>query len=458
MSNTFSFVRSRRSPRLPRIAAVLSLVLVGAAAQEPSPPRLEDRLIEVLQENKAISPEQAEELRRVAADYRRDEERRLRREVEVERELDQAGSKLAERAVRTEYRGKGLRFRTADDAASLEIGARIQVRYEHSFGEDDPSDDDQPSFEVARARLWFAGHVLDRRLRYRVMFDVAGSGVDTEVGFLNIVDDFTSDERFVSLRDAWLSYEIDPALSFRAGQFKTPYSRQALTGVGDQLFIERAITDDAFAPGRDVGVQAFGGIGGDDDDLFTYAAGVFNGEGPNRSNNDRGLAYAVRLALNPWGAPSEFEGDFKRSKSFKASLGVNAALHQNDGHRGRGEDRRLGADLAARYAGFSLSGEAHWLEEDAVSGDDPTAYGWLVQAGYALVEDRLEIALRAANVDWHDHGGADDARREYLIALDWYLDGHAVKWQLDFGRVEEHEGDGDVQDEWRLRLQFQLTF
>jgi len=452
-------IRPQMRPTLGVWIVVTVLSAANSRAQDAAPPRLEDRLIEVLRENRTITEAQATDLRRVAEDYRRDEERRLRRDAGLDREIDVLADRLAEDAVRSQYfRGKGLRFTSADPDASLEIGLRLQVRFTQALGEDAPGDDDEPQFAVPRARLSLGGHAFDPRLRYRFLFDFAGTNVDTPVSFPGISDDVSSDARFADLKDAYLAYAFDPALTIRAGQFKTPYSRQALTGAGDLIFVDRAITDKVFPLGRDVGVMAHGGFGGGADDLVAYSFGVFNGEGDNRSNDDRGLAYAARLAVSPFGEVPYTEGNLRRTEAFQATIGINAQLHQDDAHSGLGEDRAIGADLAARYAGVSLLAELHFREDDAVAGDDPSAVGWLAQVGYVLIQDRLELALRASSIDWDDNGTGNSARRESLVALSWYLDGHAVKWQADFGRVEDRDGDGSAADEWRFRLQFQLTF
>ncbi len=441
------------------IAVVVAWIGGALVAQDTTPPRLEDRLIEVLRENRTITEAQAEDLRRVAVDYRCDEERRFRRETGLDREIDVVADRLAEDAVRSQYfRGKGIRFASTDPDASLEIGLRLQFRFTQSLGEDAPGDDDETQFSVPRARLSLGGHAFDPRLRYRILSDFAGTTVDTAVSFPGLADDFSSDARFADLKDAYVAYAFDPAFMIRGGQFKAPYSRQSLTGAGDLVLVDRAITDKVFPLGRELGVMAHGGVGGAADDVFTYALGVFNGEGDNRSNDDRGLAYAARLTVSPFGEVPYTQGDLRRSESFQATLGLNALLHQNDGQVGLGEDRAIGADVAARYAGVSLLTELHVREDAAVVGDDPSAVGWLAQVGYALVADRLEIALRVATIEWDDNGTGDSARRESLVALSWYLDGHAVKWQADFGRVEDRDGDGSAADEWRFRVQFQLTF
>ena len=88
-----------------------------------------------------------------------------------------------------------------------------------------------------------------------------------------------------------------------------------------------------------------------------------------------------------------------------------------------------------------------------------------------IVPQRFEIGVRAANVDWDGTTAiapvtvpTNSASREYLLLLAYYWHEHDMKIQLDFGRVENHfaaDADGpnaNDLDEWRGRMQFQLTF
>lgn len=202
-----------------------------------------------------------------------------------------------------------------------------------------------------------------------------------------------------------------------------------------------------------------GGLLGEDDDVLEYAAGVFDGDGENRANDDKGLLWAGRLSLSPFGGLPYREGDLGRSGKFKVALGLSAWFHQDDNHAGEGDDWSAAADLAARYEGWFLLTELHYAEANGFPLDDPRAVGWHAQLGYTLIEDTLDLAVRVSEVAWDDNEDRDSGRREYLVVLGWFLEGHDLKVQTDFGRVEDHQGDQeDNQDGWRFRTQLQLTF
>ncbi|NRA97957.1 MAG: hypothetical protein HRU14_17305, partial [Planctomycetes bacterium] len=99
----------------------------------------------------------------------------------------------------------------------------------------------------------------------------------------------------------------------------------------------------------------------------------------------------------------------------------------------------------------------HYSEFDDTPRDDE-ALGWLAQLGYFVVPETFEIAVRAANIDWQHNGNGNSARREYLVVLGYFWRAHDLKLQMDFGRIEDHEGDFEDTDEWRLRLQLQVIF
>lgn len=444
------------------LVIVLFSTVNSVLAQSEGTRRVELKLLEILRQNGVISEAQAEDVRKLADELRKEEDDEEAREKALHVEVTKTTEKLEERAVSIEHRpGSGVRFRNEPKAFELSIRGRIQFRFTADFfGENAETDDDNEfDFAVAQARLDFRGHAFDESLRYKLLMDLAGDTADTEVNFLNIIDDFESKNRLVVLKDAYLEFAEWEAFRIRGGQFRVPYSRATLTGSGSLEFVDRSILHRVFSPNRDVGLMIFGSMFGEDSDVLEYAFGIFNGEGDNRDNDDKGLLWAGRVAVHPFGELAYTEGDLKRSGKFKAALGINAFIHQDDQHADAGDVLSFGADLAARYAGFFSTAEVHYREEDQVAADDPRAFGWSAQLGAMLIEDALEIAIRAANIDWDNNGNRNSAAREYLMALGYYLDGHDLKVQADFGYIEDHEGrKEDHRDEWRLRMQVQLAF
>ncbi|MAB90209.1 MAG: hypothetical protein CMJ90_12220 [Planctomycetes bacterium] len=437
-------------------ACALFVFSAGLAAQTPQ--TVEGRLLEMLRENGLISATQFEELSGIAA------EMRLEQDV-VERvaaQVDEMISHLQDEPPVTRYRrSRGWTWESPNGKFRMSLGGRLQVRFTNDFWDKNAETDDEnePDFDVPRARVIMRGNAFSKDIKYKLQFDIAGDEADTEVQpLLGDPVLYKSDNELSELKDAYFQYERWDWMKIRWGQFKVPYSRHFLTSSGELQFVDRSETDKVFTPGRDVGVMISGKAGGADDELFEYYLAAFDGDGENRTNDDHGLLYALRLAVNPLGGVAYTETDVKHSDDFRFALGVNGWLHQDDNHADEGDDWSVGGDLAAFWNGFSLLVEFHYSEMDDVPRDDE-ALGWLAQLGYFVVPETFEIALRAASIDWEHNGNGNSARREYLVVLGYFWRDHDLKAQMDFGRIEDHEGDpDDNRDEWRLRLQLQVIF
>ena len=440
--------------------ASILVVSAGAFGQGTESQSIEGRLLDLLRDKGVINDAEHAELIEV--------EREMRGNDDIERalggQIETLMASLEDTSPRVSYKtGKGVAFTTSDDAFSLRIGARIQVRFTYDFWDDNPNTDDEsePDFDVQRARLTFSGNAFEKYIKFKFQVDVAGDEADTTVSYPGGGSSgFSSKNRLTELKDAFVDFAKWSEFSLRFGQFKTPYSRQQLTSSGKLEFTERSIINKAFGRGRDNGLMVFGTAGSEENSkLLEYYMGIFDGEGENKTNNDKGLMYVARIAVNPFGPVSYAQSDTKHTQDFVLGVGANVWLHQDDNHAGADDDWAVGFDIAAFWQGFFATVELHFRENGVSGGPDVESWGWLAQAGYFLIPHELEISVLAANVDWDNNGSGSAAQREYLMALGYFWAEHNMKIQLDFGRVEHHFGDHSKnQDDWRLRLQFQLVF
>lgn len=402
------------------------LFAAGIRAQEATP-TVAERLIDVLTANGTLDTEDGVTLRLIA-----DARRRAAR-------LDESVDELVARS------GRGARWTTTDERFSLRIGGRIMLRFSH--------EDRTPDFRTRAARVRFDGHVFDKWLTYRLQLNVAGDEADTTVSGATV----SSSNELAETKDAYVDAAFATSLNLRAGQFKVPYSRQAITGQARMQFVDRAVTNQVFGRGRDVGMMLHGTGLGERDDILEWRLGAFDGEGENRTNDDAGLLWVGRVAAHPFGAVAYRESDVGQSDSVRLAIAANAWVHQDDGHANAGDDWAIGVDAALRWRGLFILGELHWREDARAPGPDAEALGWLVQLGWFVVPDTLELGVRTAHVDWDHNGDGDAALREYLFVVGWFSHAHDLKVQVDFGHVEEHAGDRDDNvDGWRLRVQLQL--
>lgn len=459
-------------------AAVCAAAAETAYAQEAGPESVDGKLLEILRKRGIVTETEYADLKRLESDLRKDADR----DAKLDLRVDEMTARMVQDAPKTAYKpGTGFGFKTADGDFSLNIGGRLQTRFTYEFESDTDGDgasqDDLPNFDTPRARLWFKGNAFDPALTYEFQFDVAGdvpkgsvapTTVVTGVDFSNSTTttastSFSGSDRLVELKDAYLNYEISgKALQVKAGQFKAPYSRQQMTSSGRQMFVDRAPTDRFFAPGRQKGANLWGSFLGEKDDLLEWYAGAFDGEGENLVNNDEGLMWVGRLAVNPFGGMAYSEADLRAEENrgkFLMAVAVNGWYHQDDGRTAANADSwSIGADVAAAYMGFFVGAEAHYRENDrSTPPSDMRLTGWHGELGYNFTP-QWNVAIRYSEVDW-DNPTSNSADREYLVGVGYFWHEHNLKFQLDFGRVENRFTTfSSVDDQTVLRLQAQLIF
>jgi phosphate-selective porin len=99
----------------------------------------------------------------------------------------------------------------------------------------------------------------------------------------------------VSLTDAYIRW-AHQAFGVQVGQFKTPFTREYLTGIADLETLDRSTAVDSLAPKRDIGLLADYQFG----KHLLVTAGAFNGEGQNvTANRDSTLLGVARAAVKP---------------------------------------------------------------------------------------------------------------------------------------------------------------
>ncbi len=140
------------------------------------------------------------------------------------------------------------------DLFELRIGGLLQVDYRY-FSYDSNADPDKNKFDIRRARLLLTGH-LYRRFFYKFQYEFQGAGSR-------------------NLLDAYVDTRVLPFISFRVGQFKEPFSLEQYTADKNIPFAERAMGY-YLTPGRDVGLMAHASFW---KDRIYYGIGIFNGDG-----------------------------------------------------------------------------------------------------------------------------------------------------------------------------------
>jgi phosphate-selective porin OprO/OprP len=360
---------------------------------------------------------------------------------------------------------RGFAFRTSDGLFELAIGFNLQLRFTRfDFDAVPGAAEDADEFRVRRFKLYLTGFAFDPRLTYR--FQVAFENVTTQKLLLD---------------DAWLNYKFADEIAVQAGQSKTPYSREELHNDGAIEFTERAAAVDAFKPGRDIGAGLLGSIS---NGLFSYMAGVFNGEGQSTLRASDHVMPMLRLVVNPVGEMGHGEADLEGHANPALSLGVDGftnTLHKisdnllesnvpnytspvgwlgrNVGLFETGENifiESASADVQFEWRGLSVQGEYFWGHaEGDTSGAILRAYGWYGQAGYFILPHKLDLGVRYSVVE-ANRATPNDVNSVFTAAPTWYFRGNNVKLQLDYSRTHRQRPAGEAATDQLIRLQVQL--
>jgi phosphate-selective porin OprO/OprP len=361
--------------------------------------------------------------------------------------------------------------------AYLELSNRVQVRYTHESPDKNSAilagtpaaGDDRDSFRIRRAKMklegWFwippnvaPGPNLLPKLSYELQLNWPGVSTAGNPGAM--------------LEDATLMFDPVGNGKFRvvAGQFKVPYGRQEMTSSGNQQFVDRALVSNEYARGRDTGVAVQGAVM---QNKLEYRFGVFNGAGLTRTTNDNDTVQINgRLMWQPNGSQAlgqrawisgalYSESDFESTTVPIYALGVQ--FERNDFHRTTTADD-LKSDVISfdgiyKYKGFSSVGEFFYRNREPEQAPKFGSNGGYIQVGKMLNQFRTwEAAFRYGKRDPSDLIGSDSVT-EIRGAVNYYYRRHALKLQMDFGRVETGRGSTlDPRKDYEFRTQAQFIF
>ncbi len=362
---------------------------------------------------------------------------------------------------------KGFFIQSPDGAWRMAIGGHLQVRLEDV---EQSGADPERAMSLRRARLRFGGHLWSDSLGYKV-----------QAAF---------DEGTVGLKDYYLDAGLLPGLVLRIGQFKRPYSRQQLTSGSKMEFIERAVTDEAFASGRDIGLMLHDAF--ESSPTWEWALGVFNGTGERPRTTLSALATAApagaggsgsvgglgalgglaslsvtnvpkrarpavvaRVGWNQGGIAGYSEGDLEGDGDSGAlRVAVGASVHVDLGLADDGPGIAEGeVDFCVKTGGFAVTGAAFAGRGLGVRDGEAKSFdtvGGHLQAS-RVFGGRYEIALRGADVMPIDDG---DSTVEAAVAFSLYLRGHALAWQNEVATIKEGSRPLELQSRSQLQVAF----
>jgi hypothetical protein len=383
---------------------------------------------------------------------------------------------------------------------------------------------ERSGFDSGNTQIWLGGHVfgpgLTFKLRGRFTND---SSVDLLV---NPTRPTETGSGVLTLDDAWARMELDHNWFVRVGQFRLPFSREELVDPEYQFAVDRSIVSYSLGLGYSQGIEldyitdfwraqaAFSDGGNDQVGGQTKLVGT---EPANRPWNYNPTDWSLtgRVEFKPFGEWRDFDSFTSRPGSdFGMLFGFGAhwqSTHPDYGptniipnftNQGDNEWLMMTADASLNFGGASLFSSFTWSYTDSESAfygggftfannsvrDVGAANKWalVVQGGFYLMPKielfaRYELGqLQYSNPDLVTFPINNPAVVSTLLGnenhlniatagVNWYLDGHDVKFTADFGYALDSVNPSwyapqagwrvsDVRDEWVARMRFQIVF
>jgi len=240
-----------------------------------------------------------------------------------------------------------------------------------------------------------------------IIYD-ARLGLSGKVGFIFdyvLGIEYDRDDEEFDLLDAVLSFPLGKSsVHLDFGAFRSPVGREATADKAVLPLAERSQASLALAPGRQVGLQ-FRGEGMDS--RFTWAAGLFNGNGIRLENDDD--SFLASFATTQDGSQRVLPVEVMEGSVMGPFRTVDVIDYQGD---------RLiyGTDVRIAYRGWSFAGEYLRTEYDDIFGvSNVNAYGLTADLRYMLwglfdVGARYDGFMPAVALD-----GENQERNEFLV-------------------------------------------
>jgi phosphate-selective porin OprO/OprP len=346
----------------------------------------------------------------------------------------------------------GFYIQSVDGMFKMAINARVQARHTYEsvdgLGE---GEGDGTFFSIPRARLTLKGHAFSKEITYKFQSDF-GKGA-------------------VNLKDFYVDYALSKnSVHLRVGQWKKPFSRHHINSSSKLALVDRALTDEKFGAGRDIGFALHSNYG--ETAGMEYTVGVFNGTG------DEGIfsgevgkdevsvsgtfsnvpdrfkpTFVARFGYNSEGMKGYSEADLEGG-SLRYSIGLSTMADLNLDDPSTSE-MNSDLDFAVKANGFSTTGGFYLSNGNAEGIGEIDAMGAHIQAGYVL-HGKYQPVIRYT---WYAPEGDLNDTNIVTAGLSIYFFQHNLKWQMSVASIFEEDTDSYFGDlNIRLRSQLQLSF
>lgn len=320
---------------------------------------------------------------------------------------------------------------------------------------------DRGGFSLRRVRLILQGDLSERVSLY------------FQTDFANAVNNQSGTERregFAQLRDAYADVFVDKdkRLRLRFGQSKVPYGWENMQSSSNRLTLDRSDAINSGVPSeRDLGIVAYytptsveriwKRLEHDGQKLFgnygAFGIGVFNGQGTNRTEQNRGL---MKVAFATWpleldGLGDAFEGQVFEFGGSAMMNDVQPEIRTGSVSAQAYDDDRVGIHAMLYPQPFGIQAEWNWgkgPQYDRETGSILTKRlnGGYIQTMYRLPTDTIGTIIPYAR--WqHYRGGwkaAINAPRletdELELGVEWQL-WKPLEFTFAFAKMRRTEAD-----------------
>lgn len=342
---------------------------------------------------------------------------------------------------------------------SMKVNGWMQLR--HAAFDSEGPNRSRNTLSLERIRLGFDGHAYTPDLRYTLVLD-ANSDSAAEVSFL---------DAYFSYDFGCSMFDLKPGtLGFRAGKWKSPFSRSREESARRFQFTERSVANLFFDMGRSTGVSIFG-----EGDVYNMPArfeiaitnGINSGRDATISSEDldRNVAWSGRASVDPLGpfTPGESDLSWSPESILRLGAGVAGTILDREGNvefarpRVVSSGERLSDLLPAtvdsydflmftvdthwKVRGFSFIAEYHWrtlynFTDNAIPTLADT--GLVLQTGYFVIPEKLELLARWSKItgDSGTLGNEFQTTNEIGTGFAWFIRNQDVKFTVDLSWID----------------------
>jgi hypothetical protein len=287
--------------------------------------------------------------------------------------------------------------------------------------------DTTSTFRLRRAELKVKGELVPGTFAYSVMidpakqlpFDKAGEVTDADGKTLTV---HLPPKDTSVLQDVFVTY-ITEYVDVSFGQFKVPLSYEGYNSSSKLIMPERTQISRYYGDKRDIGLRFEKEIG-----PVRYVAGVFNGNGLNRLDNNNQKDAALRLEYKPV------------TGLLLAAVGYTSVGERDE----PGTKDRVEGDVRVELGDFTLQAEylRGWDGPAPGRVEGHGAYGALAYKLFGSLEPIVRVGFLDKNLD-----APDDRLVHFEGGLNYYVQKHELKLQASYSAFDHEDPDAKLEHE-----------